>query len=254
MKPGRVSLIGAGPGDVELLTLKAVRALGSADVVLIDDLANEDVLQFVRTDARVVRVGKRGGCRSTPQDFIERLMLRYARAGKCVARIKGGDPFVFGRGAEELQRMRAAGIACDVIAGITAGIAAPMALDIPVTHRGACDGVTFVTGHTQDGREPEWEALARSRTTLVIYMGMAKLDRIVTLLRAAGMDACTPAAVIQNATTSAQRSVVSTLDGLVAAVNDAALGSPAIVVIGEVVGLAAQQALEAVGAGVAIAA
>lgn len=241
MTAGRVSLIGAGPGDVELLTLKAVRALERADVVLIDDLANEDILQFVRTGARVVRVGKRGGCRSTPQDFIERLMLRYARAGKHVARVKGGDPFVFGRGAEELQRMQAVGIACEVIAGITSGIAAPMALGIPVTHRGVCDGVTFVTGHTQDSRDPDWAALARSRTTLVIYMGMAKLDRIITALRAAGMDAYTPAAVIQNATTPAQRSAVSTLDGIVAAVKQAGLGSPAIVVIGEVARLAVEE-------------
>lgn len=251
MKPGRVTLIGAGPGDVELLTVKAVRALGRADVVLVDDLANEDVLQFARSDARVVRVGKRGGCRSTPQDFIERLMLRYARAGKHVARVKGGDPFVFGRGAEELQRMRAAGIHCEVIAGITAGIAAPMALGVPVTHRGLCDGVTFITGHTQDGREPDWAALARSRTTLVIYMGMAKLERIVASLRAGGMDANTPAAVIQNATTRAQRSVVSTLGGLVVAVEAAGLGSPAIVVIGAVVGLAQEAVF---GAGLAVAA
>lgn len=251
MRSGSVSLIGAGPGDIDLLTMKAVRALGSADVVLIDDLAAEDVLQFVRADARVVRVGKRGGCRSTPQAFIERLMLRYARAGKCVARVKGGDPFVFGRGAEELQRMRAAGIRCEVIAGITAGIAAPMALGIPVTHRGLCDGVTFVTGHTQDGRAPDWSALARSRTTLIIYMGMATLDGIVTALRSAGMDARTPAAVIQNATTRAQRSVVSTLERVVAAVADAGLGSPAIVVIGAVVRLAQPAAAEA---GVAVAA
>src|SRR5581483_2157870 len=174
-RSGQILLIGAGPGDVELLTLKAVRALGRADVVLLDDLVNPAVLQFARSDARVIRVGKRGGCRSTPQDFIERLMLRYARAGRTVARVKGGDPFVFGRGAEELQRAREAGIPCEVISGITAGIAAPAALGIPVTHRGLCEGVTFLTGHTQDGRAPDWPALVGGGTTLVIYMGMANL-------------------------------------------------------------------------------
>src|SRR5579862_7800208 len=138
---GKVYLIGAGPGDVELLTLKAVRALGEADVALIDNLVNRDVLRYLRPSIRVIEAGKRGGCRSTPQRFIERQMVTLARQGLCVARIKGGDPFVFGRGGEELEAMRAAGINVEVVNGITAGIGVPASLGIPVTHRDFSQGV-----------------------------------------------------------------------------------------------------------------
>jgi uroporphyrin-III C-methyltransferase len=143
---GKVYLIGAGPGDVELLTLKAVRALERSDVALIDDLVSREILQFVRPRTRVVEVGKRGGCRSTPQSFIEHQLVRLARRGWCVARVKGGDPFVFGRGGEELATLRAAGVDVEVINGITAGVAVPAALGIPVTHRHLVHGVTLVTG------------------------------------------------------------------------------------------------------------
>ena len=232
---GKVYLVGAGPGDVELLTLKAVRALGEADVVLLDDLVNRDVLRFVPARARVIEVGKRGGCRSTPQAFIERLMLRMARTGATVARVKGGDPFVFGRGGEEIEVLRTAGIAVEVVSGITAGLGVPSTLGIPVTQRGACHGVTLVTGHTRDGHGPNWDALARSGTTLVIYMGVAMLSSIVQALVSAGMPANTPAAAIQRGTLPDQRSVVVTLCDLPRAVDEARLGSPAILVIGEVV-------------------
>jgi len=238
MANGKVYLIGAGPGDVELLTLKAVRALAAADVVLLDDLVNRDLLQFVNPAARVIEVGKRGGCRSTPQAFIERQMIRFAAAGKVVARVKGGDPFMFGRGGEEVAALRRAGATVDVINGITSGIGAPAALGIPVTHRDLCHGVTFLTGHTRDDTEPDWAALARSGTTLVIYMGMANLASIVAELLRGGLRAATPAAVVQNGTLPSQRSVVSTLEDLVDAVTAAGLGSPAIVVIGEVAALA----------------
>ncbi len=163
MNPGKVYLIGAGPGDPELLTLKAVRMLGEADVVLVDDLVNPEVLAHCRTGARVVRVGKRGGCRSTPQSFIEKLMVRYARQGRCVARVKGGDPLVFGRGGEELKVLAAAGIDTFVASGITAGIGAAGALGMALTHRDCAPGVTLVTGHPrEDGgaaRTPDWRAL-----------------------------------------------------------------------------------------------
>ena len=231
---GKVFLIGAGPGDVELLTLKAVRALGAADVVLIDDLASRAALAFARHGARIIEVGKRGGCRSTPQAFIERVMVRYARNGHVVARVKGGDPFVFGRGGEELAALRAAGIDCEVVSGITAGIAAPAALGIAVTHRDFTHGVTFVTGHGRDGGEPDWKALAAAGTTLVIYMGVARLAHICAQLLAAGLPAGLPAAAIQHATLAQQKSVVSTLAELPAQVAAAGLGSPAIVVVGEV--------------------
>jgi uroporphyrin-III C-methyltransferase len=238
MTHGKVWLIGAGPGDPELLTLKAVRALGTADVVLHDDLVNPAVLAHARADARRVAVGKRGGCRSTPQAFIEKLMVRLARRGQTVARLKGGDPFVFGRGGEELLALRAAGIEVEVVSGITAGIAAPAAIGVPVTHRGVARGVAFVTGHTREGAAPDWSALARSGLTLVVYMGVATLPDIVAGLVAGGMPADTPAAAVQSGTVATQREVVATLGTLHAAIGRAGIGSPAIVVIGEVVRLA----------------
>ena len=235
---GKVWLIGAGPGDPELLTLKAVRALGEADVVLLDDLVNRDILTHA-PQARVIEVGKRGGCKSTSQAFIERLMLRFARGGRVVVRIKGGDPFVFGRGGEEMLFLRAAGVDVEVVGGITAGIGVPASLGIPVTHRGLSHGVTLVTGHAHAGAAgPNWAALAASGTTLVIYMGVANLESICAALLAAGMRAATPAAAIQSGTTRDQRAVVATLADLGRAVASAALTSPAIVVIGEVVALA----------------
>jgi uroporphyrin-III C-methyltransferase len=245
MRQGKVYLIGAGPGDVELLTLQAVRALGEADVILLDALANRDVLRFVRRTVRVIEVGKRGGCKSTSQTFIERLMVRLARGGKTVARVKGGDPFVFGRGGEEMWALRAAGIEVVAVTGITAGIGVPAALGIPVTHREFCHGVTLVTGHTRGHGEPDWEALGKSGTTLVIYMGMTNLASICARLIAAGLPGETPAVAIQNGTLSAQRSVMATLVELPAEVARADLGSPAIVIVGEVVRFAnAQQSVQ----------
>lgn len=232
---GKVWLIGAGPGDVELLTLKAVRALGEADVVLIDDLVNREVLCFAKPRARVIEVGKRGGCRSTPQVFIERKMLQLARAGLTVARVKGGDPYVFGRGGEEVETLCHEGIEVEVVNGITAGIGVPTALGIPVTHREFCRGVTFVTGNARAGAELDWRALTNSGTTLVIYMGLANLAGIVSGLRGAGMPAAMPVAVVANGTLPTQRSVVSQLDQVVDAVARAELQSPALVVVGDVV-------------------
>ncbi len=237
-KNGKVWLVGAGPGDPELLTLKAVRALGEADVVLLDDLVNRDILAHA-PQARVIEVGKRGGCKSTPQAFIEKLMVRLARSGEIVVRLKGGDPFVFGRGGEEMLALRAAGVAHEVVGGITAGIGAAAGIGIPVTHRDCSRGVSFITGHTREnGRSVEWAALARSDTTLVIYMGMGKLAEISTALMAAGMRADMPAAAVQQGTLASQRQVIATLATLHDAVRREGLGSPAIVVIGEVVNLA----------------
>jgi len=238
MKAGKVYLIGAGPGDVELLTLKAVRALKEAEIVLIDDLVNREVLQFAGRAARVIEVGKRGGCKSTPQAFIDRLMVRMAGAGRIVARVKGGDPFVFGRGGEELALLRAAGIEVEVVNGVTAGIGVPAAIGIPVTHREFSHGVTLVTGHSGGDAQPDWHALAQGGTTLAIYMAMANLESICARLTAAGMPADTPAAAIQNGTLHTQRSIVGTLADLPRRVERAGLASPAIVVVGEVVRLA----------------
>jgi uroporphyrin-III C-methyltransferase len=231
-----VWLIGAGPGDPELLTLKAARALGEADVVLMDDLVHRGVLAHAQPRARVIEVGKRGGCKSTPQAFIERLMIRLARRGAIVARLKGGDPFVFGRGGEELLALRAAGVAAEVVSGVTAGIAVPAALGIPVTHRGLARGAIFVTGHAAGDDEPDWEQLARCGLTLVIYMGIARIASISARLQAGGLPGYTPAALIQNGTLPEVRSAVTTLAELPVAARD--FGSPGIVVIGEVARLA----------------
>ncbi len=247
MKPGKVYLIGAGPGDPELLTMKAVRALGEAHVVLVDDLVNPAVLEHAGAHARIVPVGKRGGCASTPQSFIEQLMLREARAGQIVARVKGGDPFVFGRGGEELAALCAAGIEVEVVQGITSGIAAPARLGIPVTHRNAGRGVAFITGHTQN-EPPDWAALVASKLTLVIYMGVANAADIRRALLDAGMSGATPVAAIQSASTADERSAVCTLDTMHAAIIEHRIGSPAIIVIGEVVRLAGAAACSIPGA------
>ena len=236
----KVTLIGAGPGDPELMTLKAARALGAADVVLIDELVSRGCLAHARSDAKIIQVGKRGGCRSTPQAFIEKLLVLYARQGKNVVRLKGGDPFVFGRGGEEAEALRSQGVDVEVIPGITAGTAVPATLGIPVTHRAVAHGVSFITGHTRDGAEPDWRALACSRTTLVIYMGLKNLEKIVSRLRAAGMDPATPACIIENGTRSNQKQRVATLAELRA---DGFTG-PAIIVVGEVVRFARAAALE----------
>lgn len=236
----KVWLIGAGPGDPELLTLKAVRALGEAEVVLIDDLVNPAVLEHC-PQARVIGVGKRGGCRSTPQEFIHRLMLRYARQGKCVARLKGGDPCIFGRGSEEADWLAAHGVASEIVNGITAGLAGATACGIPLTLRGLARGVTLVTAHTQDDSRPDWEALARSSTTLVVYMGVAKLAEIQEGLLTGGMATSTPVAMIENASLPWQRECRSILENMPQDADTFQLRSPAILVIGQVVAAAEQR-------------
>ncbi len=235
-----VLLVGAGPGDPELLTLKAAHALAQADVILVDDLVDRRVLGHVRAGARVIEVGKRGGCKSTSQAFINRLLVREAKRGVRVVRLKGGDPFVFGRGAEEADALRAAGLQVEVIPGITAGIAAPSAIGVPVTDRRYSRGVAFVTGHSKhEGDAPDWAALAQCGLTLVIYMGVTHCAAISTQLIAAGLTPSTPAAVIQHAHTPQQRSHLTTLEYLAADIQRLGLGSPAILVIGDVVQAAA---------------
>jgi len=162
--PGSVTLVGAGPGDPELLTLKAVRAIGAATVLLVDDLVNDAVLAHAHPRARVVHVGKRGGCKSTPQAFIDKLMAMAAREGEVVVRLKGGDPFIFGRGGEELEHLQAQGIPVQVVNGITAGLAGLTTLGVPLTHRDHAHGVVFVTGHAKPGDSgTDWRALAATR-------------------------------------------------------------------------------------------
>jgi len=234
---GKVFLIGAGPGDAELITLKAIKALQAVDVVLLDDLVSRDLLQHA-PQARVIEVGKRGGCKSTPQHFINRMMVALAEQGQTVARLKGGDPFLFGRGGEEMLALRAAGIPVEIIPGITSGVAAPASIGIPITHREFTHGVTFVTGHTQNGDSPNWQALVDGGTTLVIYMGMKHISSIVNGLLAAGVPADMPVAAIQQGTLPEQRQVTSQLHMLPMAIKQEGLASPAIIVVGEVVRLA----------------
>ena len=240
--PGHVTLVGAGPGDPELLTLKAIKALRQATVLLVDDLVDEQVLRYARRSARIVHVGKRGGCPSTPQFFIHKLMIAEARRGERVVRLKGGDPFVFGRGGEECDALREAGIEVSVLCGLTAGIAGPASIGVPVTDRRHAQGVALVTGHARDGgTAPDWHALVRSGLTLVVYMGIARVAEIEQALREAGMAADMPAAIVSQACTPQQRHALCRLDTLAQTVREAALPSPSVLVIGRVVQAAALQ-------------
>ena len=244
-----VHLVGAGPGDPDLLTLKAVRAIRQATVLLVDDLVGDGVLRYARRSARIVPVGKRGGCVSTPQAFIERLMAAEALRGERVVRLKGGDPFVFGRGGEEAEHLRALGLDVVVVSGITAGLAAATLIDVPLTHRDHAHGVIFVTGHARRDaqpatsgdaatqRSPHWPTLAAAAAeglTLVIYMGIATVESLQAGLSTA-LAADTPVAIVQHASLPQQRSALCTLGELAATVERKALGSPAIIVVGDVV-------------------
>ncbi|WP_399679780.1 uroporphyrinogen-III C-methyltransferase [Xenophilus sp.] len=249
MNTGSCTLVGAGPGDPDLLTLKAVKAIQAATVLLVDDLVNEDILQWARPDARIVRVGKRGGCRSTPQAFIEKLMIAAVQEGHAVVRLKGGDPFIFGRGGEEVEHLREAGIECTVVNGITAGLAAVTSLGVPLTHRDHAQGVVFVTGHARTGaaaqHDPtDWRQLAATardaRLTLVVYMGVAGAAHIQQQLLDGGLPGDTPVAVVQHASLPQQRHVCTTLADLSAALSGSGLGSPSVIVVGDVLrGMAA---------------
>ena len=237
---GKVTLVGAGPGDPELLTLKALKAIQAATVVLVDDLVNPEVVKHASPNARIVHVGKRGGCKSTPQAFIEKLMVMAAREGENVVRLKGGDPFIFGRGGEEVEHLQAAGVEVVVLNGITSGLAAATSLGVPLTHRDHAQGVIFLTGHAQKGADaPDWRALAetarQARLTLVIYMGVSSVGRIEQDLLG-GLPADTPVAIVQRASLPDQRHAVTRLDQLAATVAREGLGSPSVIVVGDVVG------------------
>lgn len=246
-RPGKVWLVGAGPGDPELLTLKAVRVLAQAEVVLVDDLVDRAVLQHAPQGVRVVEVGKRAGCPSTPQAFIERLLVHEARAGRRVVRLKGGDPMVFGRAGEEIDALRAAGIEVEVVPGVSAGLAAAADLGVPLTDRRAAQGVAFVTGHTRaGGREPDWAALARSGLTLVVYMGLRRAGAIARALRDGGAREDTPVAVVLRASLPAVGRRLTTLGALAGSEGEADAGAasggaPGVLLVGDV--LRAQAAL-----------
>ena len=234
---GTVTLVGAGPGDPELLTFKAARAIERATVLLVDDLVSDGVLAFANANARVIHVGKRGGCASTPQAFIDKLMLAEALKGESVVRLKGGDPFMFGRGGEEADRLRAHGVSVDVVSGITSGMAAAAALGVPLTHRDHAHGVIFVTGHARaDGVALDWPTLgaaAAQGLTLVIYMGVTAIDLLSHGLLQT-LPGATPAAVVQHASLPQQRVLSCTLATLASSVKSGRIGSPAIVIVGNV--------------------
>lgn len=235
---GRVSLVGAGPGDPELLTRKAWSRLMQAELVLVDELVDRRILAELPAHTRVLQVGKRGGCASTEQAFIHGLMIRSARQGLRVVRLKGGDPFIFGRGGEEVDALAAAGVPVEVVNGLSAGLAGPTSVGISVTDRRCAPGVALVTGHNgEGGRAPDWQALARSGLTLVVYMGVSRCNEIVAALMEGGLAPGTPAAVISAAHTERQREAFGVLAMLPALVATEGLGSPAVLVIGEAVAL-----------------
>jgi uroporphyrin-III C-methyltransferase/precorrin-2 dehydrogenase/sirohydrochlorin ferrochelatase len=235
---GHVTLVGAGPGDPDLLTLKALRALQDADVILYDRLVSAGVLDMARRDAKLVCVGKSAGSDSTAQADINALLIEQARRGLRVVRLKGGDPFMFGRGGEELQALAEAKIDFSVIPGITAAAGCAAYAGIPLTHREHAQSVSFVTGHAdRAGKEPDWRALCAKGHTAVFYMGLGRLEHIVGRLLAAGADAGTPAALIASGTLPQQRVVAGTLADLVARAARAQLQSPSLLIVGEVVAL-----------------
>lgn len=254
LSPGMVALVGAGPGDPELLTLAAARAISEADVVLHDTLAGRAAIAHMRRGAEAIAVGKRKAAAPMPQARITALLIDKARAGKRVVRLKGGDPFVFGRGGEEFLALNAAGIPVKIIPGVSAGLAAPAAAGIPVTHRGLAGAVAFVTGHDETGTLPDaldWAALAKGAPTIVAFMALSNLDALAVRLLQAGRPASEPVAVIARATLPDEQVITGTLGGITLAVRRAALPSPATIVIGPVVGLAASLPARVLGQAVA---
>ena len=236
---GSVLLVGAGPGDPGLLTLRALRALNLADVILHDSLVSEAVLALARRDAERIDVGKRCGGRHTQQEQIHQLLLEQAQAGRRVVRLKGGDPFVFGRGGEEMEFLRQHGVPCEVVPGITAAVACAAYAGIPLTHREHARSVHLLTGHGKESLEAmDWPALAQDHQTLVVYMGVARVEEFTQRLLEHGRRAETPFAVIENGTLPQQRVVTGVLRDLPARVKELDIRPPALLIVGEVASLA----------------
>jgi uroporphyrin-III C-methyltransferase len=239
--PGKVWLVGAGPGDPELITVKALKALGRADVVVHDGLVSDPVLELAPATAQRISVAKRKSRHSYEQSEINRMLVAFAREGLQVVRLKGGDPFVFGRGGEELEACREAGVEVEVVPGVTAALAASAGAGAPLTHRGAAQAVTFVTGHAAKGEEPDldWESLAKANQTVVVYMGLSTAGPIAARLMAAGRAGSTPALIIENASRPDERRIMTTLAGLAQAAEG--LSGPALLMVGEAMALATAQ-------------
>jgi uroporphyrin-III C-methyltransferase/precorrin-2 dehydrogenase/sirohydrochlorin ferrochelatase len=244
-----VLLVGAGPGDPELLTLKAVRALKAADVILYDRLVGTGVLDHARREAELIPVGKAKGGHGVAQETIQQLMVEHARAGKTVARLKGGDPLVFGRAGEELAALREAGIAVEIIPGITAGLAAAASLQIPLTHRDIAHSVTFLSGHEAGNDEPSFVdldlvALGRGPNTLLVYMGVSTAGLLAGRLLEAGWTPDCPIIAVENASRDDERRFATTLADLAAHPERVQLKSPAVLIFGAVAGLPAAGVVE----------
>lgn len=237
-QPGCVYLVGAGPGDPELLTLRGARLVAGADVVAYDNLVSPRILELAPAEAERVYVGKKAADHVLPQEEINALLIRHARAGRRVVRLKGGDPFIFGRGGEEMEALVAAGISVEAVPGVTAAAGVAAYAGIPLTHREHAQSVVFATGFLKDGAlELDWPMLARPGQTLVIYMGISRLADICARLIEHGLPADTPAGVIERGTTDAQRVCVATLADLAERVRARGIRPPALTVVGGVVGL-----------------
>jgi len=237
-QPGWVYLVGAGPGDPELLTVKAARLIREADVLVYDNLVAKPILELARTDAERIYAGKEQGNHSLPQGEINQLLVRLARAGKRVVRLKGGDPFIFGRGGEEVETLAADGIHFEVVPGVTAAAGVACYAGIPLTHRDHAQACVFVTGHLKDGSmNLDWPGLARPRQTIVIYMGLSGLAHLCEKLMEHGLSADWPAAIVQQGTQPTQRTVTGTLATLPALADAAKLRAPTLIIVGKVVTL-----------------
>jgi uroporphyrin-III C-methyltransferase len=232
---GKVWLVGAGPGDAELLTVKALRAITTADIIFYDYLVSDDIRALFPKNIPAHYVGKAKNQHSIAQHDLNQLLVKQAQLGLTVCRIKGGDPFVFGRGGEELLELRTAGIDAEVIPGITSASGCSTYANIPLTHRGLSQGCTFVTGHAEKSLDVNWSALAQLNHTLVFYMGLTRADEIATKLLAGGLAANTPVAIIENGCRKDQRDIISTLGEFAQAVLNENVQSPALIIIGEVV-------------------
>ena len=234
---GRVTLVGAGPGDAELLTLKAVRALQAADVILFDDLVSNDVLELARREAKRMLVGKRGGRESCKQDEINDTMVALARAGKHVVRLKGGDPMIFGRAGEEIARLEVEGVAVSVVPGITSALAMAAQLGVSLTHRDHAQSVRFVTGHSRNGELPsdlDWSGIADPKTTTIFYMGGRTADQIANHLMAKGMDPLTPVVISKSVAREGFERWAGTLQDLAMGMSIIGYDEPVLVGIGSV--------------------
>lgn len=244
-REGKVWLVGAGPGDADLLTLKALRVINSADIIFYDQLVSEEICALFPKNTPALYVGKVKNNHSIPQDELNKLLVNQAQLGLNVCRIKGGDPFVFGRGGEELLELRKAGVDAEVVPGITSASGCSTYADIPLTHRGISQGCTFVTGHAEKSLDVNWSALAQLNHTLVFYMGLTRAGDISSSLLAAGLAADTPVAIIENGCRKDQRNIISDLENFPITVLKEQVKSPALIIVGKVVGMKEQLQVEA---------